>query len=146
MGKANPEYANYLADLLARLGPVHWRAMFGGYGIYCGELFFALAVDDVLYLKADAETRPRFEAEGLPPFTYEKKGGKAASISYFQAPDDIFDDEDALRLWGNLALGAALRARKTGAGAAKKPVAGTAAPVKKPAVKKPAGAKKPGSS
>jgi len=97
MGKANHEYADYLADVLTPLGPIHWRAMFGGYGFYCGELFFALAVDDVLYLKADADTRPRFEAEGLPPFTYEKKNqGTSASISYFQAPDDVFDDDEAL--------------------------------------------------
>ena len=85
--------------------------MFGGYGVYCGDLFFALTVDEVLYLKADDESRGLFEAEQLPPFTYDKQG-KTAVIRYYQAPDLIFDDEEALRYWGNLALGAALRARK----------------------------------
>lgn len=148
MGKANPEYANYLADVLAPLGPIHWRAMFGGYGVYCGDLFFALAVDDVLYLKADAETRERFEQAGLPPFTYLKQGQKSVSVSYYQAPDEIFDDEEALRLWGNLALAAALRARKKPAvkkvaAAAKKPAARAAGKVAAtPVEKKPAGRKK----
>lgn len=132
MGRANPEYANYLADLLSPLGPIHWRAMFGGYGVYCGDLFFALAVDDVLYLKADGESRERFEQAGLPPFTYEKQGTRA-SISYYQAPDEIFDDEEALRDWGNLALAAALRARKP----VKKPAPAKTAAAKKPAAKKP---------
>jgi len=82
MGKANHEYADYLADVLTPLGPIHWRAMFGGYGFYCGELFFALAVDDVLYLKADADTRPRFEAEGLPPFRRKIRARAPASAIF----------------------------------------------------------------
>ena len=131
MARANHEYADYLADVLGVLGPIHWRAMFGGYGIYCGDLFFALAIDDVLYLKADADTRPRFEAEGLPPFSYERQG-KVASLHYYQAPDAIFDDEEALRVWGNLALAAALRARKSAPAAA-----GAKTAAKKPARKKP---------
>lgn len=36
--------------------------MFGGVGLYAGELFFALIDDDILYLKADDTTRAAFEA------------------------------------------------------------------------------------
>ena len=39
--------------------------MFGGVGIYAGELFFALIADDTLYLKADDQTRSEFERRGL---------------------------------------------------------------------------------
>lgn len=111
MASRNHEYANYVCDVLAPLGPIRWRVMFGGYGVYCGELFFALIVDDVLYFKANAETRPLFEAEDLEPFTYEKQGQRQ-SLAYYRAPELIFEDEEALRHWGNLALGAALKARK----------------------------------
>jgi DNA transformation protein len=149
VGKRNDEFANYIADLLAPLGPIHWRAMFGGYGVYCGELFFALIIEEVLYFKADDVSRGRFEAEQLPPFTYDKQG-KTAMIRYYQAPDLIFDDEEALREWGNLALEAALRARKGKPAPKAKPVAGavvkTAKPVKKtkPAAKPASKAAAPG--
>lgn len=36
--------------------------MFGGVGLYAGELFFALIDDDILYLKADDATPAAFEA------------------------------------------------------------------------------------
>jgi hypothetical protein len=39
--------------------------MFGGHGIYVDDLFVAIVVADTLYLKADAETIPRFEGRGL---------------------------------------------------------------------------------
>jgi DNA transformation protein len=32
--------------------------MFGGVGIYSGDLFFALIADDTVYFKADDSTRP----------------------------------------------------------------------------------------
>lgn len=105
------EYAEYLADILSPLGRIHWRAMFGGYGFYCGELFFALAAGEVLYFKADADSRALFEAAGLPPFVYYKQG-RPMSLSYYQAPELVFDDEEALREWGVLALAAAARASR----------------------------------
>lgn len=103
------EFARHVADLLGVLGPVRWRVMFGGYGFYCGELFFALLSDETLYFKADAESRPLFEAEGLDAFVYEKQG-KPFALSYYRVPDDVFEDRDLMRHWGNLALEAAWRA------------------------------------
>ncbi len=34
--------------------------MFGGHGLYVDGMIVGIVVDDVLYLKTDAETRPRF--------------------------------------------------------------------------------------
>lgn len=104
------EYADYLRDLLRPLGGIRLRRMFGGHGIYAGELFFAVIVEEQLYFKVDAVSRPQFEAAGLEEWTYEKDG-KVVHMNYFRPPEDIFDDEDALLLWGRRALDAALRAR-----------------------------------
>lgn len=136
MAAKRNEYADYIADVLGPLGPIRLKAMFGGYGIYCDELFFALIIDDTLYFKADDSTRAAFESEELPPFTYEKEG-KVMTMSYYQASELIFEDSDALRHWGNLAIGAALRARKPAKTAADKPAAKKTA-AKKTAEKKPA--------
>lgn len=105
------EYADWLQDLLRPLGQIRLRRMFGGYGIYADELFFAVVLDEQLYIKVDAQTRPEFEAAGLEEWVYEKDG-KPVHMNYFRPPEDIHDDEDSLRHWGGLALDAALRAKK----------------------------------
>ena len=50
--------------------------MFGGQGIFVDGLMIALIARDVIYLKADAETIPAFEQEGLAPFSYATKNGE----------------------------------------------------------------------
>ena len=53
-------------ELLAPLGTVRARPMFGGHGLTLDGHFIALIAFDRLYLKTDALSRPRFaEAEGL---------------------------------------------------------------------------------
>lgn len=105
------EYADWLQDLLRPLGHIRLRRMFGGYGIYADELFFAVVLDEQLFIKVDAQTRPAFEAAGLEEWVYEKDG-RPVHMNYFRPPEDIYDDEDSLQHWGRLALAAALRARK----------------------------------
>jgi DNA transformation protein len=132
---ASDEYADYLRDLLRPLGVIRLRRMFGGYGIYADELFFAVVIDGQLYFKVDAVTRPQFEAASLEEWVYEKEG-KPVHMNYFRPPEEIFDEEEALRDWGRLALAAALRARKPA-----RKAAGPQAVVEKTAVKE-ASAKK----
>ena len=57
-------------ELLAPLGAVRARRMFGGHGLYCDDLFFALIASDRLFLKTDAVTQPAFAAAGCEPFVY----------------------------------------------------------------------------
>lgn len=114
----SPEYLDYLLDLLAPLGPVGAKRMFGGAGLFLEGVMFALVVDDVLYLKADEQTRGAFEDRGLGPFTYTKKSRKEpVRLSYFEAPPDVIEDSDGLCAWGRDAWEAA---KRTARGAAKK--------------------------
>ncbi len=99
-------------DLFRSFGEIRVRKMFGGAGVYCDDLFFAIMDDGAIYFKADEETRALFEGRGLAPFTFEMKDGASASMSYYAAPEDIFDDEDERRHWTTLALDAARRAAK----------------------------------
>lgn len=105
-------FAHYCAELLAPLGPVRVRRMFGDHGIYVDELFVAIVVGDTLYLKTDDQTRPRFEAEGCAPFTYTAKGRGQVSLGYRAAPAEAMDSPALMRPWAALAVQAALRARK----------------------------------
>ena len=102
------EFVAYLCDLLAPLGLLRAKAMFGGWGLYCDELFFAIIIDDVLYLKADDTTRERFTGAGQRPFTYAMRGVEQR-MDYYTVPAEALDDLDELRPWAVLALGAARR-------------------------------------
>jgi DNA transformation protein len=104
-------FATYCAELLAPLGPVRVKAMFGGHGVYVDDLFVAIVVGETLYLKADAQTTPRFEAAGCPAFTYSARG-KRTSMQYRAAPPEAMDSPALMRPWATLAMQAALRARK----------------------------------
>jgi DNA transformation protein len=104
------EYRDYLLEALEPLGGVSARRMFGGAGLFKDGLMFALIADDVLYLKADDANRPDFETAGQGPFVYEAKGGKRGVMSYWQTPDELFDEPDDLVDWALRAFDAALRA------------------------------------
>ena len=84
--------------------------MFGGAGVYCDGMFFAIIGDDDLWLKVDDVNRADFEEAGLAPFEVEMNG-KTGTMSYYNAPEEIYDDHEALAHWAGLALGAARRAK-----------------------------------
>jgi len=76
--------------------------MFGGVGLYAGEHFFALIADDTLYFKVDDSTRAEFEARGMGPF--RPFGDSGGTMQYYQVPEDLLEDPDALRPWVEKAI------------------------------------------
>lgn len=102
-----------IQDLFQDLGPVRTRRMFGGQGIYLHDRIFALEIGGEIFLKADAETRDRFEAAGSRAFCYEDKNGRVATMSYWLLPSVAIDDPAEAAIWGRMALEAAERAERT---------------------------------
>ena len=86
--------------------------MFGGYGIYFDGVMFALVADDVLYLKTDETTADEFKARGLQQFEY-KKNSKLIKMSYYLAPEEIYDDSGEAATWADKAFSVALKSKKT---------------------------------
>lgn len=105
------EFVENLEDVFSQFGSIAVRRMFGGYGVYHDGLMFGLVADDVLYLKVDEESVGRFTELGLNPFEYEKNGARI-KMSYYMAPESIFEDPEQAKEWGAMAFDAALRARK----------------------------------
>jgi DNA transformation protein len=103
---SDPEFVTFALDLLAPLGPVQARAMFGGHGLYARGVMFGLLDDDELFLKTDDACRPRFVEAGCRRWEY----GRMQSTSYFRPPDEAHEDPEAMLPWARLALDAALRA------------------------------------
>lgn len=92
---AEDTFVAYVLDQLAPL-EVEARAMFGGHGLYHDGEIFGIAYEDRLYLKVDDETRPRYEAAGMEPFT-PRKG--QTMRSYWEVPGDVLEDETTLTAW-----------------------------------------------
>lgn len=113
----------YVGEVLAPIGEITIKRMFGAAGIYHGGLFFAVVDDDTLYLKVDAENREAFEAAGMTPATMAKKDGSVLEMNFYTAPDGVFEDEDELARWTGLALDAARRAAAKKIRRARKPSA-----------------------
>lgn len=114
------ELLDHALELLAPLGPLRSRRMFGGWGIYVDDLFIAIIAFDQLFLKADDTTLPRFEAAGCRRFEYEREG-KLAGLRYFSPPEDAMESPALMRPWAQLAVEAALRARQKPAARKPKP-------------------------
>ena len=144
---------DFLIDLFADFGPVAIRRMFSGFGISADGTNFALALRGGLYLRADEQTIPQFEAEGSKPFQYQTRDKTVTVNSYWQLPERLYDDPEELTGWARAALSAAQRAAlrkpkaRKGAKAAVTKAASRKAvarkkPAKKPASKQPAPKKK----
>ncbi|BDG07294.1 TfoX/Sxy family protein [Anaeromyxobacter paludicola] len=101
----------HVLDLLEPVGAVAPRAMMGGHLVFCRGVSIALLFDDRLYLKVDAQTQAAFAEAGGEPFVYESRNG-TVEMSYWTPPDGALEEPQEMRPWAQLALEAALRAKR----------------------------------
>ncbi len=88
----NKEFSNEVMNLLAPLGSLDIKPMFGGYGIFHEGAMFALISGNGLFFKVDNSNRA----------TYEKAGSKQYKpMPYYQVPADIFKEEAKLLAWAS---------------------------------------------
>ena len=106
--KPGDEFADYVVDLLAPLGRVSAKRMFGGHGLYCGERMFALIAEQTLYFKTDEASRRAFEQAGSHPFVFTSRN-RQVTMSYWSAPEEAMESPPLALRWARLALDAALR-------------------------------------
>jgi DNA transformation protein and related proteins len=122
-------FVAHVLELLAPLGTVRARKMFGGWGISCDGLSIGLIAWERLYLKVNASTKPVFAQAGCEPFVYDGKH-KPIEMSYWTVPPDAMDAPHLMAPWARLAMQAALAAAN--AKAAKKPGKTATAKLSKP--------------
>ena len=108
-------FIEFVIEQLDPIGAITPKRMFGGVGLYAGDLFFALLAGDVLYLKADDSTRGQREAAGAHAFQpYPNRPGRGrATMQYYSVPAAVLEDGDALVTWAGQSVSIA-RAQRTG--------------------------------
>jgi DNA transformation protein len=106
---ASDSFAEFLREQLGSLGPVTMRRMFGKTGVFCDGVMIGMVRDNTLYFRVDDDNRAVFkEAQSFAPLNYEKKGG-TIDLSFWRAPERLFDEPDELVAWARAALAAARR-------------------------------------
>lgn len=108
----SPSYRDYVTDQLEQACdlPIRTNRMFGGVGIYAGELFFAIIADEMLYFKVDESNRPDYEQADMKPFA--PFPDKDHIMGYYQLPEEVLEDTEELKLWVAKALEVAERTGK----------------------------------
>ena len=118
---ASDSFAEFLREQLAPLGRVTMRRMFGKTGVFCDGLMFGMITDNTLYFRVDDHNRDAFQDGAcFPPLNYRKQG-ETIDLSFWRAPERLFDEPDELVAWARIALDAARRvaAKRTGGTKAK---------------------------
>src|SRR6184192_1912047 len=110
---ASDSFAAFLREQLAPLGRVAMRRMFGKTGVFCDGVMFSMVTENTLYFRVDDQNRATFEeAASFPPLNYQKKGC-TIDLSFWRAPERLFDEPDELQAWARAALAAARRVAAT---------------------------------
>ena len=104
----------WVQEAMEPLGRVTMRKMMGGATLYLDGTIFAILDEGEIWLKADSESDAIWDAEGCEKFAVTFKDGKVDVMNYRRAPQDVYDDPEAMRRWAALAVEAGAR------GAAKK--------------------------
>jgi len=99
-----PAVAERFTRLLSEARPCQVKKMFGGLGVYVDEVFMAVADDDRLYFKVDAETAEWYEAQGMEPWILDGNPGP-----YREVPAEVLENPEPLAAKMEEARDAAVR-------------------------------------
>ncbi len=92
-------------DLLASIGDIKSRAMFGGHGIFHEGDMFALISGSTLYFKVNETNLTAYEKAGSRRFK---------PMPYYEVPAEIMEDTATLHDWArtSIAIGHATATKK----------------------------------
>lgn len=66
---SHPDFVQYVAEQLQDAGTIRSRKMFGEYGLYCDNVFFAVICDDQFFVKITPQGEAAFpNLPKAPPY------------------------------------------------------------------------------
>ena len=100
MAPKHDGFKDFVLDQLSELPSLTHRAMFGGYGLYCGRVFFAIVQKGRLYFKTNATTAPRYREREMKPF---RPNATQILKNYYEVPVNVLEDAGELTIWARQA-------------------------------------------
>ena len=94
-------FITFVRDQLRAFGPVDARPMFGGFGLYCEDVFFGIVHHDRLYFKTDSRSATAYIAQGMEPF---RPNPRQTLKNYYEVPPDVLESEEEIAQWARTAL------------------------------------------
>ena len=66
---SHPDFVNFVTEQLREAGAIRSRKMFGEYGLYCDDIFFAVICDDQFFVKITPQGEAAFpDLPKAPPY------------------------------------------------------------------------------
>lgn len=93
-------FRDFVLEQLSALDDLPCKRMFGGYGLYSGEVFFGIVFDGRLYFKTNPDTLPDYLAFHAAVFAPSEK---QILKNYREVPVDILEDAVNLTTWAQKA-------------------------------------------
>ena len=100
--RVSDSFRAFVLEQLADVTSVRARAMFGGVGLYSGDVFFGMIAADVSYLKVGDRNRGRYEAAGMTAFA--PYAHKPMTMPYYQVPARVIEDRHELGIWARASI------------------------------------------
>ena len=97
---SNNSFRDFVLEQLSALEGLRCKRMFGGHGLYAGEIFFGIVSDGRLYFKTHTDTLPDYLAFHTAVFAPSEK--QILKI-YREVPVDILEDSALLAAWAQKA-------------------------------------------
>jgi DNA transformation protein and related proteins len=98
-------FREFVLDQLDGVRNFRAQAMFGGVGLYSGDVFFGILAADVLYFKVGDANRAEYEQAGAKPF--KPYADRAMKMPYYNVPTATLEDAATLAIWARRAIAVA---------------------------------------
>jgi DNA transformation protein len=100
--RSSNAFRDFALDQLSGVSGLSARAMFGGIGLYAGDVFFGIIASDILYLKVDDSNRREYEAAGSRAF--RPFADRAMAMPYYEVPVGVLESADTLAAWARTSI------------------------------------------
>ena len=116
--KQGPKKQSFIATVLSKLSEldVTCRPMFGCYGLYRGDIFFAIVCGDDLFFPTDEQTKVKYIKKGMPALQFREN---QKSDNYYCVPESVIRSPKKLQEWALEAV-ETQRVKKASKGLSKK--------------------------
>lgn len=103
--------ASRVTEQLSFLGELSNRSIFNAVGIFIDDRLLGIVADDALYLHTGPSNRDDYLSRGCRQFK-PYPNAYDLTTDHHQVPDEIVNDPELLKAWGERALHAAIEAAR----------------------------------